>query len=128
MPADPNRIFRVFWSIEDHVEEFPDGRRRISSALFKTKGLSVDDGAVTTAEESSERSPHKPNGVVSVPKTAFELEKLVLKEDDPADAEFRIEHRTVERVTGGQAKRLRDRSRVAIQMPGIFVRDGSGED
>jgi hypothetical protein len=58
----------------------------------------------------------KPNGVVAVPKIAFHEDNLILKANDPGDPEYREEHRTVARVSGGQAKRLRDRSRVAIQL------------
>lgn len=127
MPGDPNMVHRVFWSVTEHINVMRDGRRRLASSLFKTHELSLDDGAVVTAEQSSDRYPRKPNGVAAVPKAAFAVAGLELRPDAPADPEFRPEHLTAGPVTGGQAKRLRDASRIALQMPGVDVVDGDPE-
>jgi hypothetical protein len=120
--TDATVVYRLFWASEDHLELRPDGRWRLKSSLVRSAGLSLEDGALTTAEAARARCPHQPCGVLAIPKGALAAAGARLVPDALDDPEYRAEHLTIpERLTKGGARAVLRVSTIVLPLAGRDV-------
>ena len=129
MAGDPTKVYRAFRACKEHLVEAPEGGYRLSSAWFRCNrgGVSVDDGAVSSPEETWERN--KPCGVAAVAKEAIAGRQLKLErdpEDTIDDLKANPAHLVVMAVSAKDAKRLTSAAEIIVKLEGWQVRGANG--
>jgi len=119
--GDPTVVYRQFWSVTDHLDKELDGGWRLKSALLKTKGLSVWDGALLTPQEVAAMCKHQPCGILAIPKAA--IESYGMKPDEESDPEYQRGHITLTRKINNPNP-VFDAARIVLPMKGYKVRNG----
>lgn len=125
-------VFRFFRNSPQDLALAPPGLR-LASAWFNSKdGISVDDGALTTPEESYRRWVKivGPCGVARVSKALLEQEGLQLGKDPldtPADLEANPSHRLVTGITNGKARRITKSAEIVFHLPDNILVFGAND-
>lgn len=117
-------VFRAFRGIDEHLQSRPNGGFRLKSSWFRVTGggVSVDDGAFSTPEETQGR-----NGTCGVARVSKQkLSELGYAiEPDPQDTAEDLarnpSHRIVPQVTAKDAKRITKSAQIILQLEGYQV-------
>ena len=129
MSRNPDVIFRAFKGTLEHLCEVPTGGFRLKSSWFRVTGggVSVDDGELSSAEETYERN--KPCGVASIFKAKLaELGFAIVldAEDTPEDLLRNPAHRVVPGVGSKDCKRITASAVIEICLEGWQVVGAGG--
>jgi hypothetical protein len=127
MPGDPSKVYGAF--AEKHLHRVPEGGYRLASSWFRSVrgGVSVDDGTLSTPEETHQRN--EPCGVAAVPKSIIETRGLHL-EMDPEDTEEDLRknpsHRIVRGVSSKDCGHITKAAEIVFRLESLEVRGAGG--
>lgn len=129
MPGDPTKVYRYFKAGPNHLMDAEGGGHRLKSSWFRCThgGVSVDDGAISSAEETWARNV--PCGVAAIPKSVIEAEGLSLTfdpQDSKEDLERNPAHRLVADPGSKGCRRITQSAEVVIRLDGWQVRGANG--
>jgi hypothetical protein len=129
MPGDPSKVYRIFKGVDHHLVPADGGGHRLRSGWFRCTrgGVSVDDGALTSPEETYARNI--PCGVAAIPKSELAKEGLELvmdPEDTAEDLARNPSHRIVKNVGSKPARRITETAEIVIHLEGWQVRGANG--
>ena len=110
-------FFRRFRNHPNDLTLVPGKGYRLSSALFRNKELSVDDGEACSALQTATRYPGEA-GVASLSATL--LSELQLKAE-PAPEDDNPAHCLIRSITSGKASTLAKRAVIVLPCPGVTI-------
>lgn len=119
---DANVVYRHF-DVQHHLADQGDGlHRRLSSTVFRDKnGVSVDNGALSSAQDTHARHPG--GGVLSITKAELQTHGFTITSKPIAGNPAHCE---IGSPSEGKAKRLARTAMIVIAPPGYAV-DATGK-